>query len=218
MNKTVFVHIPKTGGMSIRRALTSAEVPCLRYGIRGDRADDAAINKALRDSTTEVVIGHFHNRGGYFGHLRRHASAMVTMLRHPVERVYSLYRYSLQRENPMTPFAKSGLPAFVRAKRREVRNWQAAQLAGDGFKLNGVLYAEAMCALAQFDLVGVTERFEALLRAFGETIGHELSLRHDNRLRPKGAAPLTEPIRSIILAHNTVDLALWREATRRAPS
>lgn len=217
MKKTVFVHIPKTAGMSVRRALTAAGVPCLRYGIRGDETDDAAINRALRDKTTEVVIGHFYNGDGYFGHLRRHATFMATMLRHPVARVYSLYRYSLQRENPMTPFAKQGLGAFVKAKRKEVRNWQARQLAGDQFKLNGVLYSEAMCALAQFDLVGVTERFEQLLRVFSDEIGYELAVRHDNRLRPKSAAPLTDAARSIIIANNMVDLALWREAERRAP-
>lgn len=90
-----FIHIPKTAGTSVRRALEDAAPRRLLpvYNDQPKRTLDHALARAQADS---IVFGHF----SYGLHEKFGAGpAYATVLRNPVDRVVSWYNYVSSRPN-----------------------------------------------------------------------------------------------------------------------
>lgn len=107
-----FIHIPKTAGTSVRRALEDAAPQRLLpvYNDQPNRTLDHAIARAHANS---IVFGHF----SYGLHTKFDASPVyATVLRTPVDRVVSWYNYVSSRpSNPKYQLTRgSSLEAIVR--------------------------------------------------------------------------------------------------------
>jgi hypothetical protein len=224
----LFLHIPKAGGQTLgelihtqTRAETAAEndllnagVAYLTYGFLKERplqVPEHALPLLAR-SDLRAVIGHF-----WFGlheHVARPA-VYVTALRHPVERVLSLYYYTrLHDAAPLHRFLAE--PPF-----REVDNDQTRRLAGVDPEIGGctpeMLETAKENLRRRFAVAGTIERLDetvALLHRKlcwpGPVVCHP---RNVNAERP-AAASLPRATIAAIEERNALDLELWRYASQ----
>lgn len=217
--RAFYLHLPKTGGVSVRNALSETSLRVLRYGLREDETLDTH-----RTDEYDVLAGH------YFPcvtltETRRHVDVLATMVRHPVARVYSLYRYALRKKHAVSDLAHRGLEAFIASSHPAIHNRQATSLLegllGDGSWTDTGLPAcwvasQAVFVLHQFDIVGIAERHADFLAALGKSLNVKLATRHDNVWRTAAAEELTPAYKREILSRNQADVALWRAASQLA--
>ena len=167
----------------------------------------------LRDESLRAVLGHI----SYGVHeLVPRPTRYVTMLRHPVDRVLSLYSFLRADEH-------TSLREFLAAKvYRELDNDQTRRIAGVNPPFGECTAShleQAKVHLAtDFVLAGVSERFaESVLllrRAMGWTEQFAYHVRNVTPSRPL-AADLAEDERDMILAMNRWDLELYEAAVER---
>jgi hypothetical protein len=187
----------------------------LPYGFL--KEENLAVPQYARDLLAKddlrAVVGHF-----WYG-LHEHVGrpwTYITLLRHPVERVLSLYHF-LKLENTMSVADFAAAPPF-----REVDNDQTRRIAGLDPELGEC--TPAMLDLARehlrrdFAVAGIVERFDdtlALLRKrLGWTRGTLSYPRNVNEARP-AAESLPAEVVDAILARNQLDLALWQFVSQR---
>jgi hypothetical protein len=188
----LYLHIPKAGGTTLsdwlyqqlrdhrRQSSEAEEDRWLREAVfyypsgyvRGPYEHDTAIiNRVLPRPNVNGVLGHF--KFGIHSRLTRPAR-YVTMLRHPVERILSLYHFErLMQERygehqgirmPMETTLESFLqsPPF-----EEVDNGMLRRISGVSPRLGGCtddMLQQAKANLRNhFAVVGVTERFDETL-------------------------------------------------------
>jgi hypothetical protein len=137
---------------------------------------DALLRYVLSATSPDVVLGHFRFRDEHAAHL---ASAhFVTVLRDPVDRLVSLYRYRRWKEGVDVPFTGT-LAEFL-----ETPRWQK----------EGHLYVDTFCGrdgldprsdeavtaavanLRRFAAVGVLERVDGFAAAVGSLLGTPVSI------------------------------------------
>jgi hypothetical protein len=228
----LFLHIPKAGGTTLGefvynecRAggephaddLLSDGVLFLPYGFLKEEslAVPPYARELLGRDGLRAVIGHF-----WYG-LHEYVPAgrpwtYITLLRHPVERVLSLYHF-LKLEGTMSVADFAAAPPF-----READNDQTRRLAGVDPELGAC--TPAMLDLARehlqrdFAVAGVVERMEETLtllrKRLGWNRGTQSSPRNVNESRPAMALLPRETV-DAILARNQLDLALWHFVSER---
>lgn len=173
----VFIHIEKTGGTSLLDALTRnramhvaphglSHLPSLTLGF---------LNQY------DCISGHFTFQEA--AALPRHPKKMLTMLRDPVDRLISLYRFHrahgiAARDNPMVQLAHDLSPvAFFRhdaiRTSHRVFNTYVHTLAGLPGRPDACAAAamreatrRSLDILSSLDAVGITERIEDSVRLF----------------------------------------------------
>jgi hypothetical protein len=217
----LFLHLPKAGGTTLgelvynecraggpnaEEALLSDGVLFLPYGFFQEAEVPQYARELLRRDDLRAVIGHFSY--GVHRHIGR-PWTYITLLRHPVERVLSLYHF-LRLEGT------TSLAEFV-ASFREAGDDQTRRIAGteDG---------TAMLDLAKehlrrdFAVAGVVERFDDTLALLRKRLGWNRGTlsypRNVNAARP-AAESLPAHVVDAILARNELDLALWQFVSRR---
>jgi Sulfotransferase family len=191
----VFLHVMKCGGTSIRSALASAaaggqEDPRV-FELDGQAAiravdGDNRRNWAFRDALLRyvlasaprpaVVLGHFRFREEHVASLD--SAHFVTVLRDPVDRLVSLYRYRRWKEGVDVPFSGT-LAEFL-----ETPRWQK----------EGHLYVDTFCGrdgldprsdeavdaavvnLRRFAAVGVLDRLGQFAAAVGSLLGAPVAI------------------------------------------
>lgn len=236
MNKqmpVVFIHPSKTAGSSLTAMLIDALDPTEQRSFKGLHALDQAVDHGWRDCA--VVAGHFAFTAvqaiGRPCHL-------VTLLRDPIARAQSLYRFShtitdeeaAQINCAMTNLAKaSDAAAFFRQAPAEIAanfsNAQTRQLLGEdwvGFAARGA-WDEAL-ALAKARLAGlsgfaISEDFERSCRFLFSSLRMPLiHVREDNRLADRmdrghairtEFAPIDDDLRQSLEQMNLLDRALY---------
>jgi hypothetical protein len=172
----VFLHIPKTGGTSIRNALaatladrqalfdygpraeaTSPRVRELVYGEAGraQGAVPADFRRRVEDGRGLFVAGHFRARK-YWDHF--HAGSFATILRDPVDRMISEYNHFVRHQGIASPIEEF----VVRARPRILTNTFA-----------GV-------DPAAFGFIGFTDRLESDAATLSALLGRPVSVPRDN--------------------------------------
>jgi hypothetical protein len=202
------VHIPKCGGTSFQQVLRGVYGErrlWLNYGTIFSQ-EDARQRSALMPPGIRCVHGRF--LGDAFDEVRPEAE-VVTWLRHPVERVISLYHHFLRQPDPHDPSCRALWSKSLRledfAALPPRRNEMTRYLAGKPD--------------FAFAFVGVTERFEESLRVFSATFGLGLHgpapLANVNPRRSLGRYPVADAVRARLEELNRDDLAAYRDAVER---
>ena len=201
----VSVHVPKSAGTSFRRLLS--EVCGARiwydYGIIFSREQARA---ELVPPGTTFIHGHFI--ADAFDELfpdRR----LLTWVRHPVERIVSSYHHFLR-----APDMRDDCCRALHERKLDLR-----QFADLEWMRNGTGHYLANKPVADFEFVGIAERFEESARLFCRQFGFRQPRRmpHDNRNpgRSTDRYALAPGDYAYILERNAADLAWYEQALER---
>lgn len=212
-----FIHIPKTGGTALREAMAARFGDSFRFVPRGGVGEAAA----EPSPTPAMVYGHIS-----FGAHRRFGlrPRYLTVVRHPVDRVVSLYYHHLR--EAQKPGKTSKLQEGIGTGEISLIDFvtgagpgSSAPAHDDMTRLIGGRRHEGPAALESakrriekhFGLVGLTERMPETVERIADLLGWNdvptLSRANTNPLRPEDP-PTTEEI-SVIEHHNQLDLALY---------
>lgn len=222
----LIAHIPKTAGSSLKE-LVRAWTPDVVWAYGGELAlgcpdlDFARQFRSRRPPT--VLMGHFS-----FGAHRQLGlkPAYATVLRNPITRVRSLYRY--QKSLPDSRFraqldAGMDLDAFIRSEVTEMTNNHACRvIAGiapeSGMRLNDSWLLDlALHNLERhFELVGLLENLQPMLAALARRLEWPpLELPQINVTSGPDHV-LTQAEQDIIVEYNQLDLALYAHVAHRS--
>jgi hypothetical protein len=219
----IFLHIPKTAGMTLYQILSRQYAPKAIYTIGGQTELNAF--QALtpeQQAQYRLIRGHLE-----FGlHTRLPGSASYfTILREPVDRVVSYYYFLHQRPlDRMHDLIKRDNLSLTQFLQRQVDpladNAQTRMLSGTWYsvpvgKCTPEMLVKAKENLRQhFRVAGLTERFDETLlllqRAFG---WHSLHYMRQNPTHKRPSRHTLSPdIANIVAAHNQFDIALYEFA------
>src|SRR4030095_4126782 len=203
----LFVHTQKTGGMLLYNSMAQ------RFGgahsLRYKRSTDEFRQAFLR--LTDEQIAGYRLLGGHFElpfWLRRKLSDrfVVSMVREPVERLLSAYRYARSwTEHPRHDVGgQMSIAQYVDAHVNDAsrHNWQCRMLCG-----NPDFLAASAMAQQQIDLLGAAELIAPLTEALARALGVALEVRYDNASpdqRPR-REDLDAPLLSKLQACNAED-------------
>lgn len=177
----LFVHIPKTAGISLYAAMAKWFGP--GHSLRYPRSTEEFKQHFLRLSDEELhryrlIAGHFNLPFW----LRRDLGGrvVVALVREPVERALSTYRFitSWPGHPRHAVVGKMGVADYVDYYVADTQrhNAQCKLLCGSG----DFLTAKAM-AQKQIDLLGSVEQIALLTKTLGERLGGPLNLDRENR-------------------------------------
>jgi len=229
----IFIHLPKTGGTTMRSVLEQQYGGAQIFKVPPPSAtgkqkiDDFSKLPPEERDTFKVVYGHF-DYGAHIG-LEETNFTYFTILRNPVDRVISHYYFVKQRTNhrlhknvvsedmSLQEYATSGLT-------KEVDNHQTRVLIGK----EGVTPAFGACPSEflerakqhlqnEFAVVGTSERFDETLLVLQEVLGWSIPFyvsRNITKSRPKSDA-LPPDVVEAISKYNQLDLELHRYANER---
>ena len=216
--KDIFIHLPKTGGTTLRLIIGRNYHPRLTYTIDGAPGSVEAFINLPPERRREFVVLQGHIPFGLHEHLGGEAR-YVTMLRHPVERVVSLYYYV--RKIPAHPFHDAArrmtLAEFVEGGTEQAVNHQTRLLAGREDDFTDAALADAIENLSRFAAVGLVERFDESLVLFRKILGwRRIHYVKGNvtKGRPAREEIPTTTVR-IIEERNAFDMELYRFASAR---
>jgi hypothetical protein len=213
----LFVHIPKTAGISLYTAMARQFGP--EHSLRYPRSTEAFKQQFLRLSDDELrrhrlISGHFNLPFW----LRRDLGGrvIVALVREPVERALSTYRYirSWTGHPRHALVGKMGAADYVDYYVADTprHNAQCRVLCGSG----DFLAAREM-AQRQIDLLGAVEQIALLTDALSERLGVSLNLGMENRSLVD--FPTRSDLDAALIARlescNVEDCKLWAYVSER---
>lgn len=217
-HKLIFIHLPKTGGLTLRSIIERNYPPRSVYTIDGAPDSVERFKSLPPERRREIGVLQGHMPFGLHSHLGGEAR-YVTMLRHPVERIVSLYYY-LRRtpDNPLSDAARRlSLAEFVETGTPQARNHQTRLLAGRKDDFADATLGDAKENLARFAAVGLVECFDESLLLFRKILGWR-RIHYVKGNVNKGRPPRREiPASTVCLIEkrNALDLELYEFAARR---
>jgi hypothetical protein len=228
----VFLHLPKTGGMTLKSAL--------RYRYRSqavfleELSDPMGGVAKVPDEDlrrARVVMGHLHY--GVHRYIPQECE-YITVLREPVKRVPSMYHYARRKQthrlHDQLIQSGIGLDEFVRTATdpgldnlytRMVSGTKPGRMASaPGGKTRWVApeldredLEQAKRNLDRFRVVGLTERFDETFILIRRALGWKLPMyeTHNVKQGPRSEPPSFETI-ELIRQRNQLDLELYAHA------
>ena len=215
----VFLHIPKTAGLTLYGIIDDNYDPASIFTVSGAPPLTVENFKALTTSERgrlEMLRGHFEY--GIHQFLPRRA-VYFAMLREPVERVLSLYYYALLRPDhrlhQQLHDGSIGIQEIV-ATDIEMDNCQVRQLCGWGLGVPQGSCTREMLDVAKrnldsFAAVGISERFDESLLLIQRALGWKTpcyTKRNVTTDRPARAEISPEDMQAIVGA-NLLDIELY---------
>jgi Galactose-3-O-sulfotransferase len=224
----IFLHIPKTGGTTLHHFLErcypkdqicSFKDPNCRSEIENFKRLATGKREAYR-----LIKGHLSF--GFHRHLPGH-STYITFLREPIARTLSFYHYARNHPNhylyPVLKDDHVDLKTLLKertANTHELFNLQTSMIAGD--ELDDPQRPADLAALerakqnlrSHFQLVGLTEEFDASLRLLSHTFGWKVRFytkKNVTRRKPPIETLDTET-RMLLRAANALDIELYQFA------
>jgi hypothetical protein len=216
----IFLHLPKTGGVTLRRALKWKYAPeMLNLETLTKPAESIADVPLSERRNARVLTGHLHY--GVHEYIPQPCD-YITLLREPIARVVSYYYYILGHPKHWrhAEMVRSGmsLDEFARTSpERGVENDQTRMLAGrgagelDAGRLGREALDEAKRNLERFLVVGVTERFDESFILIRRALGWKFPLYVTANVAT-GAKPASETALQSIRERNQLDLELYEFA------
>jgi hypothetical protein len=219
----VFVHIPKTGGASVKSMFAHA---CPRGTVidagnymRGPERAIARISSG-RIARGRVAVGHIPY-GLFHAHLPGD-TRYLTVLRDPVERVLSYYHGHIRR-TPRTERAgvvtAESLQDAIDLRLPELTNLATRLLCGEVSPMDELpanALGRAKANLREFEFVGITERFNESIVLMQHVLGLPSAVyerQHVSKGRPS-AEQVPENQRRLITETNSLDMELYEFACR----
>lgn len=216
----VFLHIPKTGGTTLREILKREFDPARTLTLASDSEAEWdrfwAMEQGERDEF-DLVVG--HTPFGLHEGLRPGAR-YVAMLRDPVERVISHYRFIRSRPNHELYEQVNALTLAQYAASQvtpELDNGQVRLLSGlgsgpttAGTETSREHLEQALANLDQHFLhVGSSERFDDSIAALTVALGRDLRRTPDaNVSDPRRSVDVTAEVRQVLEERNGLDREL----------
>lgn len=216
----LFLHIPKTAGSSFGSSLVKRLRPNYNInidGIRGTVPRNAAFKQAI-----DKFIALDKQRPFAFvtGHLLMpevvqiretvgRPVRMITMLREPISRVISDYRYQRTPAHPTHLQFRENYPtieSFLDDRRSQNKMFRFLSLKGETPETT-IARLEA-----EFAFVGVVENYQQSVRACSNLIGVDLADNARVRVNPRREddVEITDALIEKIRQLNTIDERIWR--------
>jgi hypothetical protein len=220
----IFLHLPKTAGSTLTtvlrwqyRRLRPEQI--MRFDTQGRGFDDIGLLPIDHRAQLKVLMGHFPY--GVHDHLPN-ACRYVTIVREPVQRVVSTYRYVLSAPShplhetlassamSLDEYVSSGIHRF------QAENALTRQLAGrdeeGDLTVHDLEVAERN--LRSFLVVGLTEAFDESLILFKRILGWGMPFYFSRNVSGKGPRPErgSDTALDLIRERNGLDLEIYRLA------
>jgi len=210
----IFMHIPKAAGQTMRSIIARQYPDHELFHVEGGvhRTRLRSLDHAAR---ARIFIGHVPY--GFHRHLGG-TSAYVTVLREPVSRVLSLYRYivTTPKHTLHDQVLDRGLVEFVSGQvdAEEIENGQTRQIAGiAGGPVDASSLARAEQNLAEdFAAIGLAERFDESVMLFKKRLGWKVPFYVRKNVTQGVRVEVTTEAREIIRDRNALDLELYQFA------
>jgi hypothetical protein len=225
----LFLHIPKTAGSSFRTTLARRLQPDCNINIEG-RRDTKKRHEAFAEAIDEFLAldkdKHFIFASGHINmaeavRIRRNLGRpvrLLTMLREPVQRVISDYRYQLTPAHPTHELFSAAFPtleSFVESPRSQNKMFRFLALPGETVDT-------AIARLERdFGLIGLVEMYALTMRRCSELIGGDLApdtSLNVTQVTSGNEVAVSEDLRRRIRRLNERDERLWvhfRDRLRR---
>jgi plasmid stabilization system protein ParE len=225
----LFVHIAKTAGTSLRQDINRVLRPATHITVRGpnlgrnrdDMFDDAIELFLQRHAATPYRLASGHLRARHTERLRAALPGLrcCTMLRDPIARLVSDYRYQRSPLNPVSSFFARQNPDFRSYfSRPHVHNVIAKALVPPALLRAGDPAEAARYILDRFDFVGVQERYTLSVRALTAAMGRSIEPTAEAYRTPQSAdsvVTLTPADDTLLRQLNGFDMALVGIFTRQ---
>lgn len=228
----LFAHVPKTAGSSLGSDLARVLKPyCNIHIAPEERAARTRPAPELLDAVVERFLAAHADRPYRFasGHLlHRHAERIAaavpgmrrfTLLREPVARVVSDFRYQRSPLHPLADWSirrTPGLAAFIDLpgqRNRAAKHLVPAALVREGRIAEAIAYVEE-----HYAFVGLQEMYELSFRAISALVARPMApteRRRVNSAPVEEEARLTPELAAAIAERSPIDMALHRHFAAR---
>jgi hypothetical protein len=231
----VFFHVMKCGGTSVRNGLalglTGQREGAECFELNGEAAKAAAAGKhadnwrfrdgllayVLMTEPPPLVMGHFRYRDRFADFLE--TAHFVTVLRDPVERVVSLYKYRRYKDTIDVPVSMS-FDDFISHKRwaKEGHAYIDTFCGRDDLDpRSDEAIAAAVANLRKFAVVGFTDQLAEFARRVGAVVGRPVKMEVTNRSpAPDGERDVTAASREHAREVCDPDVRVYEQLCRDA--
>lgn len=224
----VFVHVPKTAGSSMETEIESILKPSANIEI--DYKDttksyhvalDEAVQRFIdshKDVNYRFATGHIVGRHGTTLRAAIPDLRMFTMLRNPINRIVSDYRYQRSKMNQAREAFIASTPDFATyIARKHVHNKSSVALVPKPLVDAGKTADVIDFVLNNFAFVGLQEMYPLGLRTLTTLMGSPRTAEAKVRVNTEAdnTVEMTPALEAELKKLNAIDFALWHAITQR---